>query len=216
MAVSTVKLNGTTIMTVNNTTATSSDVKGGKYFYTADGMKTLGLGTTGASTIATGTFTGSNTYYQTFDIGNQCPTTNFAMMVWVNDGTEFAYDTTYKIVQLTLDVHSDFGSFIYKSTSSGTETYNLGRNMSVNVNNDGTITNATVIPATGLFTFLRNGSAGETNSYTTSTNTYIYKKSTGLSFYYNRQNASYKFMPITYNWKIIYYGANYANEHLEV
>lgn len=41
MSVSTVKLNGTTLMTVNDTTATAGDVLG-KYFYAADGTKTLG------------------------------------------------------------------------------------------------------------------------------------------------------------------------------
>ena len=41
MSVSTVKLNGTTLMTVNDTTATAGDVIG-KYFYAANGTKTLG------------------------------------------------------------------------------------------------------------------------------------------------------------------------------
>lgn len=42
MAVSTVQLNGTTLMTVNDTTATASDVAIGEYFYAADGTKTEG------------------------------------------------------------------------------------------------------------------------------------------------------------------------------
>ena len=44
MAVSTVQLNGVTLMTVNDTTATASDVTSGKYFYGADGVKTSGSG----------------------------------------------------------------------------------------------------------------------------------------------------------------------------
>lgn len=42
MAVSTVKLNGTTLMTVNDTTSTTSDVSAGTYFYGADGVKREG------------------------------------------------------------------------------------------------------------------------------------------------------------------------------
>ena len=42
MGVSTVKLNGTTLMTVNDTTATSAGVSNTEYFYTANGTRTLG------------------------------------------------------------------------------------------------------------------------------------------------------------------------------
>ena len=48
MGISTVKLNGVTLMTVNDTTATANDVIN-KYFYTADGTKTLGTAS-GSST----------------------------------------------------------------------------------------------------------------------------------------------------------------------
>lgn len=42
MGVSTVKLNGTTLMTVNDSTATSADVSDQEYFYTAAGNRSLG------------------------------------------------------------------------------------------------------------------------------------------------------------------------------
>ena len=42
MGVSTVKLNGVTLMTVNDTTATAAGVSDTDYFYTADGTRTLG------------------------------------------------------------------------------------------------------------------------------------------------------------------------------
>ena len=45
MGVSTVILNNTTLMTVNDTTATASDVSSGTYFYGADGVKTAGTAT---------------------------------------------------------------------------------------------------------------------------------------------------------------------------
>ena len=42
MGVSTVKLNGTTLMTVNDSTATAADVSDQEYFYIADGTRSLG------------------------------------------------------------------------------------------------------------------------------------------------------------------------------
>lgn len=42
MGVSTVKLNGTTLMTVNDSTATAADVSDQEYFYTAAGNRSLG------------------------------------------------------------------------------------------------------------------------------------------------------------------------------
>ena len=47
MGTSTVKLNGTTLMTVADTTATAPDVAQNKYFYTANGDKTAGTGSGG-------------------------------------------------------------------------------------------------------------------------------------------------------------------------
>ena len=51
MAVSTVKLNDETLMTVNDTTAAAADVASGEYFYAADGVKTLGTGSGGGSPV---------------------------------------------------------------------------------------------------------------------------------------------------------------------
>ena len=66
MAVSTVQLNGTTIMTVNDTTAIASDVASSKYFYSASGQKTLGAnsggGGGGSATLITKSIAANGTY----------------------------------------------------------------------------------------------------------------------------------------------------------
>ena len=55
MATSTVKLNGTTLMTVNDTTASVGDVESGKEFYAANGVKQTG--TKNSIDVITGQFT---------------------------------------------------------------------------------------------------------------------------------------------------------------
>lgn len=55
MGTSTVKLNGTTLMTVADTTSVAADVAQGKYFYAADGTKTAGTAS-GGGELTYGTF----------------------------------------------------------------------------------------------------------------------------------------------------------------
>lgn len=62
MAVSTVKLNGQTLMTVNDTTATQADVNSSKYFYGADGVKRQGSATPSTPTLITKSITANGTY----------------------------------------------------------------------------------------------------------------------------------------------------------
>lgn len=67
MAVSTVKLNGTTLMTVNDTTAAQADVNSSKYFYSADGVKRQGSATPSTPTLITKSITANGTYNASSD-----------------------------------------------------------------------------------------------------------------------------------------------------
>lgn len=76
---------------VSDTTAAASDVASGKYFYAADGTRTLGTnsGGGGASNIITGTFTTSSTTgaASTFTIPYTGSGYPMQLRIWIDGGT---------------------------------------------------------------------------------------------------------------------------------
>ena len=205
MAISTVKLNGTTMMTVNDTTAVAANVETGKYFYGADGVKTEGTGG-GAKIIASGTYTGSNTYYIYVPVGTNAPSKNFAFYMWTT--AEMPYSNAkYKIIMLSYFLTPDLGYI----GSDG----KVVSAISTDINNDGTITTKSVPPQLGYVTVYNDSVSSQGYSILQDRPSWA-KSNDVLNFYWNRNNSQYTFPTVSYNWKLIYFGPNYENEHIVV
>ena len=159
----------------------------------------------GARTVASGTFTGPNTYYINVPVGTTVPTTNFAFYMWTT--AEMAYEAKYKIPMLSYVLPSELGSI--------TSTSGVTPAISININNSGTITSKPVVPPMG-YTHVYNNTV-DGSGYAIAYDRPCWKTLSGnYVFYWNRNNAQYTFPAVTYNWKLIYFGMDYENESMSL
>lgn len=185
-------------------TVDSAHLAMGYTAHNASGQPIIGTGGCGIL-VANGTFTGPNTYYISVPVGTDVPTTNFIFYMWTED--QIAYSSSYKITMLSYVLPSEFGYI----GSSGTVIPSITND----VNNSGTITSKEITPPLG-FTYITNTSVNVTG-YSVLYDRPSWKTSGGsFCFYWNRNNSTYTFPAITYKWKLIYFGPNYANEHMSL
>ena len=167
-------------------------------------------GSSGATTVASGTWTGNNDYTFEISVGDDCPINNFAFFLWADSAEEeFPYDSIYKIARWAYVHQSEIGAYAQGSTSGGYTTYNCP-NFSAKINNSGTVTTYTTKPPSDFVT-ARNGGLNQ-GAYNSPS---LRKYSDKITVYYTRGNQSYKFTSgVKYYWKLIYFGSNYANEKI--
>jgi len=161
--------NGTATFTdVTDTTASASDVTSGKYFYTANGVRTQGTNSGGASNYVSGTFTTSSSKgtVQTVTIpytarGNPiCAVVivkggayNSSNTTWYNSMQRYAVGqwTMHKSVQSSTPTYTTSGTqnqgvttAIYKNSTSSSTSYTRTSGMNTNTFSSSNGTNAAV------------------------------------------------------------------------
>lgn len=163
----------------------------------------------GTKVVASGTITGSNSHSFEINVGEEMASQNFLIDIYAVDNSEFPYNTNYNMISFFY-LHSDeFGSFAFSATESGYDKYDFTAKK-YNVNNEGTITEVNVKPGAS-FDSVRQTTVNQ-GGYGTPL---IRKYSDHFSVFWQRGNAQYVFPnTITYNFRVIYFGNNWASDKL--
>lgn len=168
----------------------------------------------GARVLASGTFIGDGNNAFEFNVGSKMALCDFVLNVWVSDGTEFAYNDTYKICVNSGLVSKRFAKFVPVINTLVAPTVQL----KYKVNNDGTITNVNnYSTGNGSHSDIRSNTHGG-GPYSWLPETIKLKKTTsGFSVRLASYNIVHKYVSgMTYNWEIIYFGTDPTNDIDEV
>lgn len=175
-----------------------------------DGYGGGGGGGTGASEIASGTFTpSSNSTAQDIAIGKKMAQTDFLIVIYAGNGTEVAYDTTYKGLVGLIVCDKALGHFDLQTDGNKSPIGNL----TYKLNQSGTITDKENFGIYGGSYSLRNNSA---SSFAADiSHNKITRASSGFTL--TLRWTSQNFMSgITYNYKVLYYGTTPTTDIVEV
>lgn len=175
-----------------------------------DGYGGGGGGGAGASEIASGTFTpSSNSTAQNLAIGKKMAQTDFLIVIYADNGTEVAYDTTYKGLVGLIVCDKALGHFDLQTDGNKSPIGNL----TYKLNQSGTISDKEDFGIYGGSYSLRNNSA---SSFAADiSHNKISRDSTGFTL--TLRWTSQNFMSgITYNYKVLYYGTTPTTDIVEV
>lgn len=166
----------------------------------------------GVQTIASGTFTGAGVHNVDIPVGTKMPQTDFMFAVWVDGGTTItpAASADRVVTMLQQLVRKRF--CYYNLSSDGTKTL-ISRLTYPTVGSDGTtITNRTPVAICNGAGYVRMTTVvSETHGINS-----IVRASTGFTIKLSK-NSQYPFgNGITYNWEILYFGSDAANDIVEV
>lgn len=176
-----------------------------------DGYGGGGGGGTGAEVIASGTFTpSSDSTTQNLAIGKKMAQADFLIVIYADNGTEVAYDTTYKGMVGVLVCDKALGSYDLQTDVSG---QTVTGKVTYKINQSGTITDKIAFGIYGGSLHLRNNSTGSV--YADIAHNKITRDSTGFTL--TLRWTSQNFMSgITYNYKVLYYGTTPTTDIVEV
>lgn len=203
---------------INALTRYANETTGASDTTLSDAVGTLidgyGGGGGGLTTIASGTFVGSNNTgaggRQLISIGTKMARTDFYMLVTTPNGTEIEYSSMRKIIWMYGLCFSFFGG--YDLSSNGNKSF-IGSNYHINSNNSGTITERSCDDLVMSGKQLFNGAVAAF-----SPNTFqIRKQSDHFELYFGIGNTAYIFpSEITYNYEIVYFGTNPSTDIIEI
>ena len=187
----------------NGTYSASSD--------SADGYSSVTVNVpSGPTVIASGTFTGDGTNTVDIPIGKKCPQTSFIFRMWVDNGTEFTYDTDSKLVSMLYTVVSpDY----FDLSTDGTKVAQTS--FQVSVNNNGTITNLGE-RTTYLYARIKQNTLSF-NALGNSGYARITRAASGFTVNaFMRDSGNIYVSGMTYNWELLYIGSDPSNDIVEV
>lgn len=177
-----------------------------------DAIETGGSGS-GATVVASGTFTGNGSFSISIPVGAKMPQTDFIFKFWVDDDTEFPYNGSYKLADCAFIVLKGYAS--YDLSSNGTKA--PISQTSMRVNNSGTITTVNMKPVFFVHQSIRNDGIGATQLAGQIGNQQIIRSSEGFKISVNQGNSTYTFVSgMTFNWQILYIGDSPATDIVEV
>lgn len=181
----------------------------------AVGSLVAGYGGGGTTTVASGTFTGDGTNPTSGGggilVGNKMPKTNFWVKIKAQSDSEFTYDTYYKYSYMFCAVYSDMGHFDLSTVGDSKQ---LVSDLSINIDNSGTVSAVTSGTYIAQMTTVRNNSA---NNYGRPNNVKIDRKTTGFYFRIYNSNASYYYENgIKYDWELVYFGSDPTNDIVQI
>jgi hypothetical protein len=211
---------GTKQISINQNGTTTEDVT--NYANAEITVDVQGGGGGGFTTIASGTFIGSNNSTdpgrQRVPIGKKMAKTDFWVRVWAKQGEEYERNGNYKWLALTAVCFKDFG-FFDLSTDNTEKGFTESSSYTVDSNNAGTITQKKPgrMVLTGVY--MNNDNIGTLyfntfNIWRNRTHDGVYYD--GFTIYLGHGNQLYPFIPITFEYEVVYFGNDPSNDIIDL
>ena len=176
-----------------------------------------GGGGSGFTTIASGTFIGNNNSQapgrQYIPIGNKMAQTDFYVLVKAKNGEEFTYDSNYKWVYLYAECRKSFGHF--DLSTMGYNNFITSPGYNIDVNNSDAITTLNPGRLIKFGVFQRDNTLNEIN-YNTFQIGRDMDQIQGFQIYLGHSNTLYPFIPITYEYEVVYFGNDPTNDIIDL
>lgn len=164
--------------------------------------------------VANGVFVGAGTNTFSVNIGESAPLKNFYVLIEADDN-EFIYDADYKVFRSLATVADDY-PLQYYDHQTDYDRYTTP-SVPVKVNNGGTITTYQIYPNSEIHSYVRQSTVANHGALFNAILPRYNKYSDHITFVLTTGSNLYKYVNgKDYNWKLVYFGGNYASESISV